>query len=192
MNDHTSTNLSWTKNWYGGCLPRNTDTKEHTEYGGCLPPHTEENTMHKNDHGGCLPHVRNNTSRKKRNRQGKRTRNVKRESSRTRGLASERKNSNVSVSRLLASSALRSRFFSPPIGVVGSNFITSFRQRTGPFWRVRTRQHRRPCAWLRQAHLLGFVQTPVKIKYGLDDGAQFPWSGSSLNGRRRRFQGTFE
>ena len=82
--------FSWTKNWYGGCLPRNTDTKEHTEYGGCLPPHTEENTMHKNDHGGCLPHVRNNTSRKKRNRQGKRTRNVKRESSRTRGLASKR------------------------------------------------------------------------------------------------------
>ena len=39
--------FSWTKNWYGGCLPRNTDTKEHTEYGGCLPPHTEENTIHK-------------------------------------------------------------------------------------------------------------------------------------------------
>ena len=51
---------------------------------------------------------------------------------------------NVSVSRLLASSALRSRFLSSPVGVVWSNFITSFRQRIGPSWRVRTRQHRQP------------------------------------------------
>jgi hypothetical protein len=70
---------------------------------------------------------------------GKGTRNLRREL-RTGCLAGESTILNVSVVRLLASSALRSQLLSPPIGVVGSNFITSFRQRIGPSWRVRTRQ----------------------------------------------------
>ena len=52
---------------------------------------------------------------------GKGTRNLRREL-RTRGLAGESTIQKKSVVRLLASSALRSRFLSPPIGVVGSNF----------------------------------------------------------------------
>ncbi len=65
-----------------------------------------------------LPATReNNTSRKTKSSGKKRTRNVKRETSRTRGLASERKIRRVRC--LLVSSSLRCRFLSPPIGGAG-------------------------------------------------------------------------
>ena len=69
---------------------------QHTKYdhGGCLP-HVK--LTYKNDDSGCLPHVENNTSKKTKSSGKKGTRNVKRESSRTRGLASEHKNRRVSV-----------------------------------------------------------------------------------------------
>ena len=127
------------KIWYGGCLPHNTRTKEHTKYGGCLPPHTEK-VQYTKTRSRWLPATRETQVQKGVTKSsGKGTRNLRREL-RTRGLAGESTIRNVSVVRLLASSALRSQFLSPPIGVVGSNFITSFRLRIGPSWRVRDQQ----------------------------------------------------
>ena len=78
-----------------------------------------------NDHGGCLPHVENTSLTTKSSAKGGK-RNVKRESSRTRGLASERKiQSLLSVwCRLLASSSHRYRFLFSPIEVTGSNLLS--------------------------------------------------------------------
>ena len=82
----------------------------------CLPLYRKKtHNIQKYDHGGCLSHK----FEKAKSSGNTNTQNVKRESSRTRGLVSERKN----LFCLLDSSSLRYRFLSPPTEVAGSNLL---------------------------------------------------------------------
>ncbi len=87
-----------------------------------LPATLQKKNTHniqKYDHGGCLSHMGKNKFEKAKSSGNTNTQNVKRESSRTRGLVSERKN----LFCLLDSSSLRYRFLSPPTEVAGSNLL---------------------------------------------------------------------